>query len=365
MIAPARLTTRIAAFGLMLVSCLTMTAAEGTPGVTVFEARVGQPVAAKCDSGGTIHLVCDSPDGPRYLRSVDGGRTFSSPLEIVDQDSQRPGLQFNVWDLAVSPGGIVHVALGTNAWKLKLPLEEWGFFYTRLDRGATSFAPLVNVNRKPSEGFSLAADEKGNVAACWLADKLYANVSHDNGASFGPIVEIDASFNPCNCCTTSSTYAADGRLAILYREETNDERDMFLALWNQDGGEVTRTKISKTPWKIDACPMTYYAVATTADGFAAAWPTRGRIYFARLDKVGEVLPPGEVKTPGESGMRTGLVTLSDREGNTLVAWKKDGTLGWQLYDKRGRPKGNAGSTPSPGSGASGVVTNDDRFVLFR
>src|SRR6185437_1773808 len=112
---------------------------------------------------------------------------------------------------------------------------------------------------------------------CWLADKLYVNVSHDNGASFGPIVEIDRSLNPCNCCTTSSTYAADGRLAILYREETNDERDMYLILWDQAKKKKTNERISSTLWNINACPMTYYAVARHQDGFTAVWPTKGDV----------------------------------------------------------------------------------------
>ena len=88
--------------------------------------------------------------------------------------------------MAVGKGGRVHVAMGTNAWKLKLPQEEWGFFYASLDPGASAFSPVRNINKKPSEGFSLAADDKGNVTACWLSDKLYANVSHDNGETFGP-----------------------------------------------------------------------------------------------------------------------------------------------------------------------------------
>jgi hypothetical protein len=356
---------RTAVIAMALLVCSTARAAPERPDVLVSAVQGGQPISAKCDSEGTIHLVCDSPDGPRYLRSVDGGRMFVAPLEIVDRGSRRPGLEFNVWDLAVGRGGIVHVALGTNAWKLKLPKEEWGFFYARLKPGETSFSRLQNINHKPSEGFSLAADENRNVAACWLADKLYVNVSHDEGASFGPTVEIDRSFNPCNCCTTSSTYAADGRLAILYREETNDERDMFLALWDEQRDEVTRTKVSRTLWRTDSCPMTYYALSATPRGFLAAWPTRGRIHFARLDNAGEPLPPGEVKTPGESGIRTGIVVLSDHEGNTLVAWTKESKLGWQLYDKTGRPAGEVGSAPGSGNGAAGVVTNDGRFVLFR
>jgi hypothetical protein len=77
------------------------------------------------------------------------------------------------------------------------------------------------------------------------------------------------------------------------------------------------------------------------------------------------LPPGEIKTPGASGMRTGSMVLNATDGATLVAWKKDNQLGWQLYDKNGRPQGPAGSTNSPGAGCAGVVDAAGRFVLVR
>jgi hypothetical protein len=255
--------------------------------------------------------------------------------------------------------------LGTNAWKLKLPQEEWGYFYASLDPGLSAYSPVRNINRKPSEGFSLAADDRGNVTACWLSDKLYANVSRDNGETFGPNQEIDPRYNPCNCCTTSAAYGEDGKLAVLYREETNNERDMYLVLWDQARGATTRTRVGRTPWKIDGCPMTYYAVSRGRGGFAAAWPTKGRIYFARLDARGEPMHPAEIETPGRSGMRTGVLSLPAPDGGTLVAWKNDGRLGWQLYDAEGRPSGEPGAAESPGSGAAGVLTGDGRFLLFR
>jgi hypothetical protein len=325
----------------------------------------GQAMAARTDAQGTIHLVFDTPDGPQYARSEDNGKTLSEPIPLVDQASRKPGLEFGTWDMAVTAEGAVHVALGNNAWKLKLPQDVWGFFYARLLPGETAFAPLRNINRKPSEGFSLAVDEKGTVAAVWMADKLYANVSHDGGDTFASLVEIDPALNPCNCCTTSSVYGADGRLAILYREETNDERDMYLALWDQKQNKVTKTRVSTTPWKIDACPMTYYSVTRSGDGFAAAWPTKGQIYFARLDANGSPKTPKEIKTPGSSGMRTGILTIAAPDGGALVAWKKDNQLGWQLYDERGKPSGKADSARSAGKGVAGVLAKNGDLILFR
>ena len=326
----------------------------------------GRPVTAKCDAAGTIHVLCEARGGPQYVRSTDGGKSFAVPLDLVVGEPRAAGLEYHVWDLAVAKDGTVHAALGTNAWKLKLPKEEWGFYYTRLVPGGSQFEPIRNINRTPSEGFSLAADEKGNVTACWLSGKLYVNVSHDGGRTFSPaaLKLTDSSLDPCDCCTTSCAYAADGRLAVLYREETGNERDMHVVLWDQAAGRATRKRISTTLWKIDACPMTYYSIVPAGDGFLAAWPTEGRVYAARLNAEGELQPPGEIKTPGENGMRTGVTALAGKDGSFLIAWKKANRLGWQHYDAKGQPTGRPGSAESAGSGAAGVVMKDGKFLLF-
>src|SRR5262249_40086739 len=88
----------------------------------------GKPVVAKIDKAGTIHLLYDSEGGPEYVKSSDDGLTFSSPISVVGQGARTEGLEYSAWDMAVGKGGRVHVAMGTNAWKLKLPEEQWGYF---------------------------------------------------------------------------------------------------------------------------------------------------------------------------------------------------------------------------------------------
>ena len=101
----------------------------------------GQPMGAKTDDKGTIHLVFDTADGPQYSSSKDNGKTLSKPIPLVDRASRKPGLEFITWDMAVTPEGAVHAVLGTNAWKLKLPKEEWGYMYTRLLPEESAFEP--------------------------------------------------------------------------------------------------------------------------------------------------------------------------------------------------------------------------------
>src|SRR4051812_10220642 len=70
---------------------------------------------AQRSADGAIHLLLDAADGPQYLKSEDGGLTFSSPIAIVNPAAQKPGLKFSGWDMAVGKDGRVHVAMGNNA----------------------------------------------------------------------------------------------------------------------------------------------------------------------------------------------------------------------------------------------------------
>lgn len=325
----------------------------------------GQVRKSQLGADGTIHLLLNGAKGPQYINSRDRGLTFSAPIPVVNREVQKPGLEFDGEDLAVGKDGRILVAMSNNAWKLKLPEEEWGLYCAVLLPGAKAFKPVRNLNLKPSEGFSLAADKHGLVTASFLSGKLFAKVSRDDGETYTANAELNPAWNPCDCCTTSAAYGPDGKLALIYREETNNERDIYLVLWDQNRGtKPTRTRLSSTPWKIDGCPMTYFTINGTDSGYVAAWPTKGQVYFARLDKDGAVLPPGEIKTPGTHGMRTDLLALTARDGATLVAWKNSNVLEWQLYDAQGQPQGKPGSETSPGNGAAGVVPPDGNFILF-
>src|SRR4051794_32258135 len=70
----------------------------------------GKPVVARTDKSGAVHLLFDSEDGPRYVKSTDGGVTFSAAIPVVRGGSQAAGLEYSAWDMAVGKGGRVHVA---------------------------------------------------------------------------------------------------------------------------------------------------------------------------------------------------------------------------------------------------------------
>ncbi len=324
----------------------------------------GSPVCARVTNDGAIHLLYDSDGLAWYAVSRDGGKTFNRPICAVDRDSRKPGLEFGGADLAVNNKGQAFVAMSTNAWKLKLPENEWSLQFATLSRGESAFSTVSNLNDKSSERFSLAADDSGNVAAVWLAEKLYANFSRDGGKTFSPNAEISTDVDPCPCCTTSSVFGASGDLAVLYREEAGDNRDMWVIIDHRDG-RITRKRISSTLWKIDACPMSCFTISRAGEGYVAAWPTKGRVFFVKLDRDGNQLPPGEVATSGSAIMHEDVLALGGPTGESLIAWKHGGMLNWQLFNAAGRPTGLGGSIEGAGKWAAGVGRADGHFVLFQ
>src|SRR5258708_19579147 len=71
----------------------------------------GKVLKSERGADGTIHLLVDAPDGPRYLRSKDDGGTFSAPIAISDPAAQKPRLKFSGSALAVPPARPLQLAL--------------------------------------------------------------------------------------------------------------------------------------------------------------------------------------------------------------------------------------------------------------
>jgi hypothetical protein len=324
----------------------------------------GSPVRAQISHDGVIHLLYDLRGLCWYTTSRDNGRTFNKPICVVDADSRKPGLEFAGADMALGRNGQILVAMSTNAWKLGLPKEELSLHYATLAPSASTFSPVQNLNRQSSEGFSLAADDHGNVAAVWLSGKLYANISRDGGQTFSPNAELSTECDPCPCCTTSSVYAPNADLAVLYREKAGDNRDMYLLI-RHPNGRITRKRISSTLWNINACPMSCFCLSATSDGYVAAWPTRGHVDFTRLDKDGNQLSPGEIATDGLAGIHDGVLALAAPSGQALIAWNYLSNLSWEIFDAAGRRIDAPQSAPITGKWAAGVVLNDGHFILFK
>src|SRR5215831_6040337 len=128
------------------------------------------------DAGGVVHMVYYKGDPGHgdlyYVRSRDGGATFSAALRVNSQ----PGSAIAAGNIrgghiAVGKNGRVHVAWnGSHAPAAKMGAEP--MLYTRMDSAGRAFEPERNLIQSAwglDGGGALAADSAGNVYVVWHA----------------------------------------------------------------------------------------------------------------------------------------------------------------------------------------------------
>ena len=317
---------------------------------------------AEIGRDGTVHVTYVAGDDVFYARSTNDGGTFLQPLRVNSQPgtAHPPGM-FRGPDLTLGLNDTVHVIWYANAYQRKQPKEEWGVYYSRLAAAGNAFAPAINLNHRPSDNYSIAADARGRVAVFWMAEGLYLNLSENDGATFAATEKITQA-DSCECCASRAFIGANGTLFCAYRDKAGNQRDMYLLAKRSQTEGWIRTKASGTSWVINGCPMTGTYLAGTGEGLVMAWETKGIISFARFDAAGR-MKGKETVVPGDGGKYP--VALVAPDGGACVSWKKSSALHWQLFDPAGRALDEPRSQPSPnGHRHAGVVTKRGDFLLM-
>ena len=122
-------------------------------------------------------------------------------------------------------------------------------------------------------------------------------------------------------------------------------RDIYLLRAEKPGAPFRSTRLDG--WEIKACPMSTASIASSRAATVFGWETAGQVYLGELGS-GEVR---RVAAPGDGGKRKHpSVAVNDR-GETLLVWtegtgwNRGGSLAWQLFDRSGKPIGEAGAAP--------------------
>ena len=321
----------------------------------------GQVPDAEIDAKGTVHVAYVVGENAFYAKS-DDGKTFTDPLRINSEPGTvHPPHTFRGPDLAIGKDGRVHAVWYVNAYQRKLPKDQWGVFYSYLDPGKAGFAPARNLNQKPSDNYSLAADAEGNVAVIWMAGSLYVTSSRDNGKTFGAAETVNIA-DPCECCASRAFFSPESTLSILYREKARNIRDMHLLERTKGQPVFTLQKISSTPWEVNACPMTGAFLTGAKQDRIAGFETKGQISYARLAPARSLAPSTEVKVAPQGKWP---VALGAPDGTVLVSWKNGGKLYWHLRDRNDKPLGETQPRPSTNPHRhAGVLTRGGNFLLI-
>jgi hypothetical protein len=215
--------------------------------------------------------------------------------------------------------------------------------YRSTDHGRTWGAPVV-INDVPGaarEGLhGLAANGSGVVAVAWLdlrttGTRIYAALSRDHGATWSPdtLVYASPSGSVCECCHPSVAVADDGRIAIMFRNQVDGHRDLYV-VESRDGGTFgAAAKQGRGSWTLAACPMDGGGLALDAGGAHAVWRRETTIFASTTRAGAQASDPEETLGTG----RDPVVALID--GRVDVAWTGSGGI---VVRQAGKPEAAVG-----------------------
>jgi hypothetical protein len=325
------------------------------------------------DASGVVHMVYlgGTPGAADvfYVRSSDGGRTFSRAVRVNSQAGSAIATgTIRGAQIAIGRNSRVHVVWNGSGKALpQAPLNPTTkrtgspMLYARSTTSATAFEPQRNLISQTTDldgGGSIAADEKGGVYVAWHggpadgrggedARRVWLARSTDDGATFAKERPVsDPSTGVCGCCALRLLMTRGGELRLLYRSATNMvHRDVYSLASRDQGQAFTGARVHA--WQIGACPMTSMSL-TAGDPAFQAWETDGQVYFNSTaagdpPKAPPVTPTGEAlrrKHPRLAIDRKGSVVLAWTEG---TSWGRGGSLAWQVFGPDGRATAVRGS----------------------
>ena len=348
-----------------------------------------QPQVA-VDGKGVVHLIYFKGNPAAgdifYVRSTDGGVTFSAPACVNSQ----PGSAIATGNIrgahmAMGRNGRVHVAWnGSDRAQPKVGAKGLPMLYTRSNDSGASFEAQRNVITKAiglDGGGSVAADEASNVYVVWHAPepgksgeenrRVWISRSDDEGKTFAPESPIDAKGSGvCGCCGLRAGAVGDD-VFILYRTATERaNRDSYL-LSSKDHG-VSFLGALLHPWNIKMCPMSSFGFCPMKQCALITWESDGQVYFARVDaKSGQRTEA--VAAPGSSKGRKHAVATANNKGETILVWtegmgwQRGGAVAWQVFDSAGKPtdqRGRSDGVPAWSLVATFAKSNGEFVVAY-
>lgn len=250
------------------------------------DARQGGPML-RIGHDGRIYTAWvdfrENEGGDVYLRTSDDGGASFSPERLVYGGGMVPAGRGRGADLVVAPDGTIHMI-----WLAMTGPATTDVQYVRSTDGGISFsAPraIVGDDGGAAQDFpSIAVDSGGALTIAWIDgrdkkrgdddfDQIYVTRSTDGGVSFD--APRRASVLPggrggsCECCNTSTAVSRDGDIHIAFRANIDNVRDVHL-IRSTDGGATfdTAIRMPSESWNIFACPMAGPVVGVDINGTA-------------------------------------------------------------------------------------------------
>jgi hypothetical protein len=258
----------------------------------------------------------------RFSRSIDGGRTFTAPVTLND-DQRETGHRFDT--VHVGPTGIVYVI-----WIDKRDL----------DRATEANQPYAGA-------------------------ALYFTRSTDRGATFSPNAKLKD--HVCECCRIAVEF--DGDEPVVFWRDVIDGRTRDHAIMRFSDALTPGAPMRATHdgWDIDACPHHGPSLSIAPDGtyhmvwFTGEGPQGIGAYYARSSDGGRTLtPPMRLGSPNAFGH---AVVLSDGADLYIAARDIVPPAGMSVQILRSHDGGATWTQPVEALRTAGA--SDHPFLLAR
>jgi hypothetical protein len=302
------------------------------------ELRCATKVTPAFAPDGTLWLAWMAGGRISVASSKDRGKTFSTPVAVVDQPLALD------WGPDARPKMVVdrhnRIVIAFSIFRDKNFNGE--VLYTRSVDGGHSFAKPVPItpNTESQRFEQLALDADGSVFVARLDKRNRAQARADNrsyngaGLFFAWSKDGGGTYsaarmvkdNTCECCRIAVAFAGLGRPAVLFRNIfPGSVRDHAIVTFRDPAtpGEIYR--VSHDDWKTESCPHQGPSLAISPRGtYHAVWFTGGGVrkglFYARSTDGGERFSePMAVGRPDRNASRPYVLASAS---DTAIAWKE-------------------------------------------
>lgn len=260
----------------LAVALLTAPAPTSFPGVQPQLAVVGDRVYVAFGLGDSVSVA----------RSDDRGETFGTPSRLPLAGRLSLGMHRGPRVAATNSTVLVTAIAGPKGGGADGDV----LLFRSKDQGR-SWGPSVVINDVPGvarEGLhAMAASPAGLVVIAWLdlragGTRIFAAISRNHGTTWAPDVLVYASpsGSVCECCHPSVAIDEQGRIAVMFRNNVDGNRDMYVARSGAEGTFAPAAKLGTASWLLNACPMDGGGLGVTEDGIVAAWQREDGIFLS-------------------------------------------------------------------------------------
>lgn len=270
--------------------------------------------------------------------TADGGKTWSEAMSVLRAPEPIEASGESRPKLAFGPDGELYISYTR---PLAKPYTGDIRFVRSLDGGRTFSEPLtVQRDRavRTHRFDCLIVDRQGRVFVAWIDKRdadvaraagipyrgagMYYAVSSNRGASFDP--DVRAAEHTCECCRIALALDPAGRVTALWRHVFEpDVRDHATVVLPPEGHPSAFQRASFDEWHIDACPHHGPALAFAPDG------TRHQVWFDAADDDGGVFYASVTDGRMAKPVRLGG---AQAEHGDVVAFGASVVLAWKEFD---------------------------------